>query len=164
MQTPFVLLPAISLAGLTWEAGSGRTAFCGGRQNVAETGFRLSSCISLSARGSRISILFPSRARLRGSRKRCLDVLTECHLGTCCCPPAFWRLCDRRRPAPSKRAREFPRGVFLPFPGSLKYTAAPIGFLLLRFLDGFILTSLWMPSFTFLTMPLVSNSLRDIHS
>ena len=32
-------------------AGSGRTAFRGGRQNVTETGFRLSSCIPLGAHG-----------------------------------------------------------------------------------------------------------------
>ena len=132
LQTPFVLLQAIPLAGLTRGAGSGRTAFRGGRQNVAETGFRLSSCISLDTRGSRISILFPSRARLRGSRRGCLDVLTKCHLGTCCCPLAFWRLRDRRRPAPSKHARECPRAIFLSFPDSLKYTAVPIGFLLLQ--------------------------------
>ena len=61
-------------------AGSGRTAFRDGRQIVAETGFRLSSCIPLGARGSRISVLFPSPARLRGSRRGCLDVLTKCHL------------------------------------------------------------------------------------
>ena len=78
-------------------AGSGRTAFRGGQQNVAETGIRLSSCISLGARGSRISVLFPSRARLRGSRRGCLDVLTNCHWGTCCCPLAFWRFRDKRR-------------------------------------------------------------------
>ena len=129
VQTPFVLLQAILLAGMTRGTGSGRTVLRGGRQNAAETGFRLSSCIPLGARGSRISILFPSRARLRGSRRGSLDVLTGCHLGTCCCPLAFWRLCDRRRSAPSKRAREFPRAVFLPFPESLKYTAVPIGFL-----------------------------------
>ena len=50
------------------------------RQNVAETGFRLSSCIRLGARGSRISVLFPPRSRLRGSRRGCFDVLTKCHL------------------------------------------------------------------------------------
>ena len=61
-------------------AGSGRTAFRDGRQIVAETGSRLSSCIPLGARGSRISVLFPSPARLRGSRRGCLDVLTKCHL------------------------------------------------------------------------------------
>ena len=49
VQTPFVLLQAIPLAGVTRGAGSGRTAFRGGRQNVAETGIRLSSCISLGA-------------------------------------------------------------------------------------------------------------------
>ena len=125
MQIPFVLLPAIPLAGLTREEGSSRTAFRGGRQNVAESGFRLSSCIPLGTRGSRISVLFPSRARLRGSRRVCLDILSKCHLGTCCCPPAFWRLRDRRRPAPPKQAREFPRAVFLPFPESLVYTAVP---------------------------------------
>ena len=97
VQAPFVLLPAVPLAGLTWRAGSCRTAFRGGRQNVAETGFRLSSCIPLGARGSRISVLFPSRARLHGSRRGCLDVLAKCHLGSCCCPPVFWRLRDRRR-------------------------------------------------------------------
>ena len=88
VQTPFVLLQAIPLAGLTRGAGSGRTAFRGGRQNVVETGFRLSSCIPLGARGSRISVLFPPRARLRGSRRGCLDVLTRCH----------WRLVSVRRP------------------------------------------------------------------
>ena len=81
VQTPFVLLQAITLAGLTRGAGSGRTAFRGGRQNVAETGFRLSSCISLGARGSRISVLVPSRARLRGFRRGCFDVLTQWHWG-----------------------------------------------------------------------------------
>ena len=130
MQTPFLLLQAIPLAGLTRGAGSGRTAFRGGRQNVAETGFWLSPCIPLGARGSRISVLFPSRARLRGSRRGCFDVLTKCYLETCCCPLAFGRLRDKRRPAPPKQAREFPRGVFLPTPGLLKYTAVPIGFLL----------------------------------
>ena len=131
VQPPFVLLQTIPLAGLTRGPGSGRTAFCGGRQNVAKTSFRLSSCIPLGARGSRISILFPSRARLRGSRRGCLDVLTECYWETCCCPLSFGRLRGRKRPVPSERAREFPRAVFLPFPGSLKYTAVPIGFLLL---------------------------------
>ena len=124
-QTPFVLLQAISLVGLTWEAGSGRMAFRGGRQNVAESGFRLSSCIPLGARGSRIFVLFPFRARLRSSRRGCLDVLTECYWGICCCLPAFWLLCDWRRPAPSKRARECPRPIFLFFPEPLKYTAVP---------------------------------------
>ena len=62
-------------------AGSSRTPFRGGRRNVAETGIRLSSCIPLGARGSRISVLFPSRVRLRGSRRGCLDVLTICHWG-----------------------------------------------------------------------------------
>ena len=97
VQTPFVLLPAIPLAGLTRGLGSSRTAFRGGRQNVAGTGFRLSSCIPLGARGSRISVLFPSQTRLRGSRRGCLDVLTKCHLGTCCCLLVFWELRDRRR-------------------------------------------------------------------
>ncbi len=125
VQTPFVLLQAIPLAGLTQGAGSGRTAFRGGRQNVAESGFRLSSCIPLGARGLRIFVLFPSRFRLRGSRRGCLDVLTECYWGTCCCPSAFWLLCDWRRPAPPKHAREFPGAIFLPIPESLKYTAVP---------------------------------------
>ena len=49
VQSPFVLLPAVPLAGLTRGTGSGRTAFRGGRQNVAGTGFRLSSCIPLGA-------------------------------------------------------------------------------------------------------------------
>ena len=79
------------------EDGSGRTAFRGGRQNVAGTGFRLSFCMPLGARGSRISVLFPPQARLRGSRRGCPDVLTKCHLGTCCCLLAFWELRDRRR-------------------------------------------------------------------
>ena len=79
-KPPFVLLQAIPLAGLTQGAGSGRMALRGGRQNVAETGFRLSSCIRLGARGSRISVLFPPRSRLRGSRRGCFDVLTKCHL------------------------------------------------------------------------------------
>ncbi len=70
-----------SLAGLTRGPDSGRTALRSGRQNVAVTGFRLSSCIPLDARGSRISVLFPSRARLHDSRRGCLDVLTKCHLG-----------------------------------------------------------------------------------
>ena len=70
--------------------------------------------------------------RLRGSRRGCLDVLTKCHLGTYCPPQAFWRLRDRRRPAPPKHAREFPRAVFLPISESLKYTAGPTGFLLSR--------------------------------
>ena len=46
-------------------------------------------------------------------------------LGTCCRPPAFWRLRDRRRPAPSKQAREFPQAIIRPFPGLPKYTAVP---------------------------------------
>ena len=77
VQIPFVLLQAIPLAGLTRGAGSGRTAFRGGRQTVTGIGFRISACIPLGAYGSRISVLFPPRARLRGSRKRCLDVLTK---------------------------------------------------------------------------------------
>ena len=125
VQTPFVLLQAISLAGLTREKSSGRTAFRGGRQNVAETGFRLSSCIPLGARGSRISVLFPSRARLRGSHRVCPDILSKCHWGTCCRPPAFWCLRDRRRPTPPEQAREFPMAVFLPFPEPLEYMAVP---------------------------------------
>ena len=150
VQIPFVLLPTISLAGLTREAGSGRMAFRDGRQNVAETGFRFSSCIPLGARGSRISVPFPSRARLHGSRRGCLDVLTQCHLGTCCRPPAFWRLRDRRRPAPSRQARECPEAVFLLFPEPLGYTAVPIGFLLLqlRRCMGIILAPL--PDFPYL--------------
>ena len=108
VQTPFVLLQAIPLAGLTRGPGFGRTALRGGRQNAAETDFRLSSCIPLGARGSRISVLFPSRARLRGSRRGCLDVLTQCHWGTCCCLQAFWCLRDRRRPTPPKQARDTP--------------------------------------------------------
>ena len=134
VQTPFVLLPAIPLAGLARGAGSRRTAFRGGRQNVAKNDFHLSSCIPLDVRGSRISVLFPSRARLRGSRRGCFDVLTKCHLGTCCRPSAFWRLRDRRRPVPSKRARKFPRAVFLPSPGPLEHTAVPTEFLLSRLL------------------------------
>ena len=117
-------------------AGSSRTPFRGGRRNVAETGIRLSSCIPLGARGSRISVLFPSRVRLRGSRRGCLDVLTM-SFGTCCCPQAFWRLRDKRRPAPPKQARESPRPVFLPFPELLKYTAAPTGFLQFHFFPRF---------------------------
>ena len=127
VQIPFVLLQAIPLAGLTRGTGSSRMAFRDGRQKVTETDFRLSSCIPLGARGSRISFLFPSRARLRGSRRDSLDVLTNCYWETYCRPPAFWRLCGRRRPAPSKHTRESPRAVFLPFPESLKYTAVPIG-------------------------------------
>ena len=130
VQAPFVLLQAIPLAGPTRGAGFGRTAFRGGRQNVAKSGFRLSSCIPLGARGSRISVLFPSRTRLRGSRRGSPDVLTECYLETCCRLPAFWRFRDRRRPAPPKQARAFPRAVFLPFPESLEYTVVPTGFLL----------------------------------
>ena len=134
MQTPFILLPTIPLAGLARGAGSRRTAFRGGRQNVAKNDFHLSSCIPLDVRGSRISVLFPSRARLRGSRRGCFDVLTKCHLGTCCRPSAFWRLRDRRRPVPSKRARKFPRAVFLPSPELLEHTAVPTEFLLSRLL------------------------------
>ena len=81
VQTPFVLLQAIPLAGLTRGAGSGRMMLCGGRQDVTENGFRLSSCTPLGTRGSRISVLFPSCARLRGSRRGSLDVLTICHWG-----------------------------------------------------------------------------------
>ena len=132
MQIPFVLLQVIPITRLTRGEGASRTAFRGGRQNVAETGFRLSSCIPLGARGSRISVLLPPRARLRDSCRGCLDVLTGCHLGTYCPPQAFWRLRDRRRPAPPKQAREFPRAVFLPISESLKHTAVPTGFLLSR--------------------------------
>ena len=35
---------------------------------------------------------------------------------------------NKRRPAPPKQAREFPRPIFLPFPESLKYTAVSTGF------------------------------------
>ena len=38
---------------------------------------------------------------------------------------AFAAGVDRRRPAPPKQAREFPRAIFRPFPESLKFTAAP---------------------------------------
>ena len=81
MQIPFVLLQVIPITRLTRGEGASRTAFRGGRQNVAETGFRLSSCIPLGARGSRISVLLPPRARLRDSCRGCLDVLTGCHWG-----------------------------------------------------------------------------------
>ena len=77
VQTPFVFLQAIPLARLTRGKVSGRTAFRVERQDAAETGFRLSSCIPLGARGSRNSVLFPSRVRLCGSRRGCLDVLTK---------------------------------------------------------------------------------------
>ena len=97
VQTQFVLLPTIPLAGLTRGVSSGRMAFRGGRQNVAGNGFRLSSCVPLGAYGSRISVLFPPRTRLRGSRRGCPDVLTKCHQRTCCCPLAFWGFRDRRR-------------------------------------------------------------------
>ena len=46
---------------------------------------------------------------------------------------AFAAGVDRRRPAPPKQAREFPRAIFRPFPESLKYTAVPTGFLLSPF-------------------------------
>ncbi len=111
-QTPFVLLQAIPFAGPTRRADSGRTAFRSGRQNVAETGIRLSSCVPLGVRGSRISVLSPSRARLRDSCRGSLDVLTKMSLGNCCCPPAFWCLHDKRRPAPLKHATPHRRDGF----------------------------------------------------
>ena len=125
VQTPFVLLQAIPLVGLTWEAGSGRTAFCDGRQNVAGTGFRLSSCIPLGARGSRISVLFPPQARLRCSRRGCLDVLTECYWGTCCCRQAFWYLRDCRRPAPPKHCKGVSGGHLSSHPGIAEIYGCP---------------------------------------
>ena len=74
--------------------------------------------------------LVPSRARLRGSRRGCLDVLTICH----------WGFVAVRRPLGAfttgggrrcrNRQREFPRAVFLSFPEPLKHTAVPTGFLL----------------------------------
>ena len=131
MQTPFVLLPTIPLAGVTRGTGSGRMAFRGGRQNVAKTGFRLSPCIPLGARGSRISVLFPPRARLRGSRRVCLDILSKCHLERVAARRPFGAFAaggDKRRPTPPKQAREFPRPIFLPFPEPLKYTAVSTGF------------------------------------
>ena len=109
-------------------AGSDRTAFRGGRQNVAGTGIRLSSCVPLGAYGSPISVLFPPRARLRGSRRGSFDVLTNVIGGLVAVRRPFGAFAtggDRRRSAPPEQAREFPRPIFLPFPESMKYTAVP---------------------------------------
>ena len=125
VQTPFVLLQAISLAGLTREKSSGRTAFRGGRQNVAESGFRLSSCIPLDARGSRISVLFPSRARLRGSHRVCPDILSKCHWGTCCCPPAFLVPSRQEAADTTGTGKGVPDGRLSSLPEPLEYMAVP---------------------------------------
>ena len=80
--SPFACKPRLSFCKpfprrIDVGAGSGRMVFCGGRQSVAGTGFRLSSCIPLGARGLRISVLFPSRAHLCDSRRGSPDVLTK---------------------------------------------------------------------------------------
>ena len=56
-----------------------RTASRGGRQNVAESGFRLSSCIPATVRESRIPVRPRPCIRPRDSRGAGFDVLTECH-------------------------------------------------------------------------------------
>ena len=58
-----------------------RTASRGGRQNVAESGFRLSSCIPATVRESRIPVRPRPCIRPRDSRGAGFDVLTECHPG-----------------------------------------------------------------------------------
>ena len=116
------------LRGADARADSGRTAFRGGQQNVANTSFRLSSCIPLGAYGSRIPVLFPSRARLHGSRRCRLDVLTDCHWGTCCCPPAFWRLRDKRRQeaaGATETGKEVPEGRLFFLPGIVEIYGCP---------------------------------------
>ena len=54
-----------------------RTVSRGGRQSVAESGFRLSSCIPAGPRGSRVSVRSRPCVRLRDSRGASFDVLTE---------------------------------------------------------------------------------------
>ena len=117
MQIPFVLLQAIPLAGLTRGEGSGRTAFRGGRQNVAGTGFRLSSCIPLGSYGSRISVLFPPRARLRGSRRGSFDVLTECHWGLVAVRRPFGTFATGGGLRLRNRQGSFRRPPFFPYRG-----------------------------------------------
>ncbi len=67
-------------------AVSVRTAFRGGRQSVAETGFPLSSCTSSGSRGSRISVRTRPRARPRDSRGGGFDVLTKWSIVHSKCP------------------------------------------------------------------------------
>ena len=71
---PFAsLFPSRADAG----AASVRTASRGGRQSVAQTGFRLSSCIPASPRDSRVYIRPRPCVRPRDSRGAGFDVLTK---------------------------------------------------------------------------------------
>ena len=72
-----------------------RTAFRGGRQSVAETGLRLSSCIPAGPRGSRASFRRRPCVRLRDSRGAGFDVLTKCHFGL---SPEYraWRISNQK--------------------------------------------------------------------
>ena len=94
---------------------------------------RLSAFIlhSLGARGCVFPCCSRPAPRLRGSRRSCLDILSKCHLEHVSARQPFGTFAargDKRRPTPPKEARKFPRAVFLPFPGSLKYTAVSTGF------------------------------------
>ena len=62
-------------------AASVRTTLRGGRRSVAESGFRLSSCIPATVRESRIPVRPRPCIRPRDSRGAGFDVLTECHPG-----------------------------------------------------------------------------------
>ena len=71
--------------------------------------------------------MFPSRARLRGSRRGCLDVLTM-SFGTCCCPQAHWRLCGRSRQeaaGATETGKGVPEGYLSSFPGIAEIYGCP---------------------------------------
>ena len=111
-----------SLRGADAGAGSGRTAFRDGRQNVAETSSRLSSCIPLGARGSRISVCFHPAPRLRGSRRGCPDVLTKCHWGLAAVRSPFGTFTTGR---PPKHCKEVSEGHFPSRPGIAEIYGCP---------------------------------------
>ena len=83
-------------------AVSGRTALRGGRQSVAGTVLRLSSCISAGVRDGRISVRSCPAVCLRDSRRCCFDVLTKCHFGFVAVRRVSGAFATGRRPVPPK--------------------------------------------------------------
>ena len=71
-------------------AATVRTASRGGRQSVAETASRLSSCIPAGPRDSRLSFQSRPCSRLRDSRGAGFDVLTKCYSGFCLFVGSGW--------------------------------------------------------------------------